>query len=271
MRKLCVNYTCGGSFNEATVTADALRLYGEGVRYVRVHISNYQDSAQVLRDLQTCAVFSSIGFYVIWGITSNNYLPEYTITTSNINDFRDAVYSYASIAPTYGVNEYVVGNEEELHNDGVTVLDNDIVVALLSWAATAKTNFGGIVSTNHSQGADSIWTQKGNFDRMGTNLYWDGDKDLFISRLLTNVSRFGDNLYIAEYGPYSDWSDETDDERIEADIVRKMRESMDKNGVTEYYFFTYVNRTDSDKFAARESDESYRQMWGFATSQRRWI
>lgn len=273
MRHPAINYTCGSTFIYSIVHSDALRIWNEGGRVVRVHISNWQDSAQILRDLQTCAVFAALGFYVIWGITSNNYLPQYTITTSNIQDFEDAVIEYAAVAPLYGVSEYVAGNEEELHNDGTTVSDNDMVVRILTWAAPCKAAFGGTVSTNFSQGAESIWTDKGLFDRIGINLYLDGDAETFLSRLRTAVSRWGSLVYLSEYGPWANWANSSNDERIDEMLTRKMRRYIRKNGVRQEdaIFFTYVNRTDSDSFAALEANGTYRLLYNGATSDRRWI
>jgi hypothetical protein len=255
-------------------------LIANGITNLRVDIPDYQDVAWSKANVPKAIVK---GAKVTWGVSSNRFNnPAYMITAANWPAYRQGILDAAAWAQLNGVYEFQLGNEEEYHVDGTTMLAAhnpatpsvpDIITNLKSVATDIKQNSiytrGNIsYSCFHENINDWISVGKGDIDILASNVYmaWgvNNNPQPWKSEIDNLVKAFGTGgTYITEFGPNSSglkyWSpDQVENEAADAAAVKTELDYIKSVGITRADYYEYID----DDFGARKiSDGNYRQLW----------
>jgi len=205
------------------------------------------------------------GAQVIWGVESSGV----TLTSSNWDDFADAVLAAAQWAQDNGVYEFQIGNEEELHNDDDTLTDAQLFTNLKVLATAVQAIFtNGNVSYSCDPDYISDWIAagKGDLDILACNIYMGGDGwyeapwEYWIDIL---VNAFGvDGTYLTEFSlSWSSLDDYSADEVVQATALTEMIEYIKASGMTRALFFCYKDPPWLSGFGALKIDGTYRLLW----------
>jgi len=213
------------------------------------------------------AIISAItkGAQVIWVVQSGGV----TLTSSNWDDYADAVKAAALWAQNNGIYEFQLGNEEEMHNDDDTLTDAQLIINLKVLATEVQAIFtNGNVSYTCDPDYISNWVTagKGDIDILASNIYMGGDGwyeapwEYYIDIL---VNAFGvDGTYLTEFAPSaSSLDDYSPDEAIQAVAVTEMIEYIKASGMTRAIYFCYKDPPWLSGFGARKDDGTYRLLW----------
>lgn len=233
------HFTGGGSsFNQTVVDADMAYLYSKGVRYIRVAMTSANYATNVADTKSVALRAKAAGMYVIWGLTVQN-----PITPTNWTAYKAAWDANASWANANGIDEFSLGNEEELHNDDISPTDTTIRSDIRAGATTLKASYPSLNLSYQSSGGsshESTWVSegKGGLDRIGFNEY--DTINNFTSRLATLYAGFGSNVDITEWSSLTlgiaDWSG--DSRRFAREISDRFKIIKD-SGIGRAYYFTY--------------------------------
>ena len=216
------------------------------------------------------AVISAItkGAKVIWVVQSGSV----TLTSSNWDDYADAILAAAQWAQDNGVFEFQLGNEEEMHNDDTTLTDVQLRINLKFLATDVQEIFtNGNISYSCSQNSVDSWIAigKGDIDILASNIYMGGEGSYGNSwkTAITNlVNVFGaDGTYLTEFGPsWSSLDDYSTDEAVQATAVTEMIEHIKASGMTRALYFCYTNPGWLSGFEVLKTDGTYRLLWNQA-------
>jgi hypothetical protein len=199
-----------------------------------------------------------------------------TLTSSNWDDYADAVLDAAQWAQDNGVYEFQLGNEEEMHNDDTTLTDAQVRDNFKSVATDAQEIFtrGNISYSCSARSIDiDSWIAIGkeDIDILASNVYMGGEGyyNNGWETLITNlVNAFGaDGTYLTEFGPsWTSLDDYSTDEAEQTAAVAEMIEYIKASGMTRALFFCYEDPTwlSGDIFGARKDDGTYRLLWNQA-------
>jgi hypothetical protein len=197
------------------------------------------------------------GAHIIWGVESGAV----TLTSSNWNDYANAVLAAAQWAQDNGVYEFQLGNEEEYHNDDTTLTDAQLIANLKSLATSVQAIFTNGKVSYSCWGAkidDWITAGKGDIDILASNIYMGGDDEW--KTLITNlVNAFGsDGTYLTEFGPsWVSLDDYSIDEAVQAAAVTEEIDYIKASGMTRAIFFCWKG----DDFGVVKDDGTYRLLW----------
>lgn len=127
-----------GTATYSTAYNQLLYMKSYGINKIRIHLPDSQDSAQVTRDLLFVQAAKALGFsYTMFGGSSNSFNnPAYALSQRNWPTFVANQTALCQQAVAIGVDEFQVGNEEELHTffaSSLTVSAN--VATLVTTAA----------------------------------------------------------------------------------------------------------------------------------------
>jgi len=214
------------------------------------------------------AIISAItkGAQVIWGVQSGST----TLTSSNWDDYADAVLEAAQWAQDNGVYEFQLGNEEEAHNDNITLTDAQLITNLKAVATDVQAIFtNGKVSypCYYSNISDWVTAGRGDIDIIASNIYANGDWQGLTDDLVTG---FGvDHTYLSEFGLSSvSLDDYSEDEAVQAAAVTEMIEYIKASGMTRAIWFCYKDPPWLSGFGAIKDDGTYRLLWHQALASR---
>ena len=236
---------------------------------LRIDIPDYQDTIWLEQSKATVIRTVAKGAKVIWGISSNalNNV-DYTITAENWSTFRQAILDAAQWAEDNGVYEFQIGNEEELHVDGETMTETQIITNLKSVATDVKKIFtNGKISYSCYGNYIPDWISggKGSIDLLATNIYRGGSgryNDDWKTLITNLINAFGpDGTYITEFNlSWSSIDDYSTDEAVQAVGVTEMIEYIKASGITRAFYYTWKN----DEFGVVKGDGTYRLLWNQA-------
>lgn len=106
-------------YSEPLNEAENLARLTELRKYVsklRLVLPDYDDTSAVARTKAAVIQAKNLGFYVVYGTSSNpNNYPTRVITSRNIATFNAAMLDFAAWCEANGVDEMSIGNEEEEH------------------------------------------------------------------------------------------------------------------------------------------------------------
>lgn len=111
---LAVNYPPTPAVNQIP---DFSLLKNVGISKIRISAPDYEDAGYIADSRAAVLKAKSYGFYVLYGVSSNSLNNgDYAITVHNWADYVTGATAEAIWAQANGVDEFEVGNEEEVHN-----------------------------------------------------------------------------------------------------------------------------------------------------------
>jgi len=232
---------------------------------IRIHMADWAYPTDVTFTKTAALAAMAKGFDVIWGVGSSNT----TLTAANWNSYVTAVKGYAAWAEANGVYEFLIGNEEERHNDDTTLTDAQLRTNLRALATSIQVIFtNGDVGYGNSCEFLSDWITegRGDIDQLSWMIYmneanWKTNIDSIVAAFRT------DHTYINEFnvdsGGYSYYSL---DEAIQAAGITEMLEYIKASGITRAFFFCYAIPPwyEEDTFEVFKEDGTYRLLWNQA-------
>jgi len=247
-------------------------ILANGFEEIRIDIPDYQNTTVLNKSKATVINAVAKGAKVIWGVSSNALNnADYTITAENWPTFRQAILDAAQWAQDNGVFEFQLGNEEELHVDGITITADDIITNLKSVATDVKAIFtNGNVSYSCWGGSIDDWITagKGDIDILASNIYKGGEDyygDDWKTLIANLINAFGsDGTYITEFNlSWSSLNDYSTDEAVQATALTEMIEYIKASGMTRALYFAWRDDL-GNCFGVVKEDGTYRQLWNQA-------
>jgi hypothetical protein len=254
---------------------DALLL--AGFTQIRLDVPSYYDDAAIALSLGSVDIAVTAGAKVIWGVASDaDHLLTHTIWHAASTGYAAKVLAAAASAQSHGVYEFLIGNEEELHNDpGFT--DADVRTHLLELATTVQGTFtNGNVSYSMNEDSVDAWVTitkagiAGKIDLLGINCYR-GVSGAFGSNwktITTNlINEFGaEHTYVSELGPSAlGLADYSADEAVQATALAEMIAYIKSLGITRAFYFDYYGDARQygppEDFGVLKTNGTYRQLW----------
>lgn len=237
-------------------------LLANGFTQIRITISDFNlpDDVDIAKGKVLIAIAK--GANATWGIGCSNI----TLTAANWDSYRNVVLAQAQWAQDNGVYEFVIGNEEERHNDDTTITDAQVRNNIRSLATEVKAIFtNGQVTYGNACLFLTDWINEGmgDLDQIGWMVY--GDED-WLNNVDTIISAFGtDRAYINEWNVDSGgyYQVPTRTEADEAIIITEMLGYFKVKGITRTFFFLYSIPFwyQENSFEVRKTDGTYRQLW----------
>ena len=237
-------------------------LLANGFTQIRIHIADAFHSKNVDITKEAALAAMAKGFNVLWGAGSSRT----TLTAANWNSYVNAVKGYAAWAEANGVYEFLIGNEEERHNDDTTLTDAQLRTNLRALATSVQSIFTkGDVGYSNSCEFLSDWLieGRGEIDQLSWMVYM--DETNWKTNIDSIIAAFGTNhTYINEFnldsGGYSYYSL---DEAIQAAGISKMLKYIKASGITRAFFFCYTIPPwyEEDTFEVLKEDGTYRLLW----------
>ena len=248
--------------------SDIDTILANGFTELRIDIPDYQNTLWLNDSKATVISAIAKGAKVIWGVSSNAYNnTDYTITAENWPTFRQAILDAAQWAEDNGVFEFQLGNEEELHVDGTTMTEAQIIINLKSVAIDVKAIFtNGKVSYSCWQESIDDWITagKGDIDILASNVYMSGItfNDNWKSKITNLVNAFGvDGTYITEFNlSSSSLDDYSTDEVIQAAGITEMIEYIKASGIKKALYFAWKDDGETH-LGALKADNTFRLLW----------
>jgi hypothetical protein len=246
-------------------------ILANGFEELRIDIPDYQNAIWLNDSKATVTRAIGKGAKVIWGVSSNALNnTDYTITAENWPTFRQAILDAAQWAQDNGVFEFQLGNEEELHIDGTTMTEAQIIINLKSVAIDVKAIFtNGNVSYSCWQESINDWITagKGDIDILASNIYIGGTTfdDTWKTNITNLVNTFGvDGTYLTEFNlSWSSLDDYSTDETVQAAALTEMIEYIKASGMTRAFYFTWKDDGEAH-FGVVKADGTYRLLWNQA-------
>ena len=247
-------------------------ILANGFEEIRIDIPDYQNTTVLNNSKATVINAVAKGAKVIWGVSSNALNnADYTITAENWPTFRQVILDAAQWAQDNGVFEFQLGNEEELHVDGITITADDIITNLKSVATDVKAIFtNGNVSYSCWGGSIDDWITagKGDIDILASNIYKGGEDyydDGWETLIANLINAFGsDGTYITEFNlSWSSLNDYSTDEAVQATALTEMIEYIKASGMTRALYFAWRDDL-GNCFGVVKEDGTYRQLWNQA-------
>lgn len=240
-------------------------LITNGFTQIRINMTDWAVPKDV--DVTKTAALAAIakGFDVIWGVGSSLS----TLTAANWNSYVTAVKGCAAWAEANGVYEFLLGNEEERHNDDTTLTDAQLRTNLRTLATSVQAIFtNGDVGYGNSCEFLSDWITegRGDIDQLSWMFYM--NEANWRDNINDIIANFGaDHTYINEFnldsGGYSYYSL---DEAVQAAGISKMLKYIKASGITRAFFFCYTIPPwyEEDTFEVLKEDGTYRLLWNQA-------
>lgn len=178
------------TYPTAQVTSD-IAFWSNYCGCVRIALCQYADTNGINNTKTAALAFKAAGFYVSWGITAGS-----NQTLNSWNTFVSNLPTYAAWAQANGMDEFMLGNEEDFHNNSGNVTSAQVRSDLKGAVAGVKAVFSRIVSYCFDQGSLSAWNSigPGSIDMMGINVYSD------IQNVINNhITDFGSKAFISEW------------------------------------------------------------------------
>ena len=227
------------------------------------HLAYYDNADWLANSKAKIINWVAKGAKVVWGVTSNT-----TITSTNWEDFEDAIISAATWAQANGVYEFQIGNEEETRVDGTTLTTEQIQANLKSVATDVQAIFtNGNVSYTcaYMHIPDWITAGKGDMDILAANIYRGGGgyyDDQWKTQIDSLVNAFGvDGTYLTEFSlSGSALEDYSEDEEVQVAAVTEMIDYIKASGMTRAIYFALKDDGDAH-FGAIKNDGTYRLLW----------
>lgn len=209
---------------------------------IRVYHNPYTNAGMIPADvsLNICknvvSIAKSLGFYVIWIENRDSGV----FTESNWEDYRNKVILDAKEAMLVGADEFFVGNEISLHNDGSPGYDDtNLPIKIKNLAQDCSENFP------YKKGYQDGWWKKwswtnaglGNLDTISFTIY-ENQKD-FEEHVVDIFKRFKNKASIGEYSTQSIFSSEGSDEEEWARKIGQRTKILKNSGLLEVYYFCW--------------------------------
>lgn len=246
-------------YDSTQVTTDLTFLKSVGVTKLRIAFPTFDSSSlAAIQALVQQAL--SMGFYVIWGVTTGG--PGTTATRWAA--FKNFVIG--TLIPWFQLQanarlECSLGNEEELHCDGTTLTVSTVIQDISSLAATAKQQYTyGPVSYQSPGGFFTQWQTNGvgTLDRLGFNYYNLAAKGLQASAAGV-ATAFPNVGYISEWGTPGGFLD-FPNEALWHDVLGAQVAALATVGIDAYYF-CYRDGSfgmPANKWAIKLTDDNFR-------------
>jgi len=228
-------------------------LLANGIDEVRIDIPSWENTAYIAGSKDAVIAAVAKGLKVTWGLTSD----ETVLTTSNWDDYCDAVETAAAWAQANGVYEFQIGNEEIDHIDDITMIYSDLIVAMKALATDVQAIFtNGNVSYSCTYLGIGVWVAagRGDIDIIASNVYspnvgWQDDIDDL-------VEGFGaEHTYLTEFNYLNA---ETEEEQAEG--ITEMLEYIKDSGMTRATFFYWKDYA-GGYYGVLTTEDVYRQVW----------
>jgi hypothetical protein len=246
-------------------------LLTNGFTQLRIGVTYWAEANAIAITKSAITIAVSKGAEVIWGVGSGAG----TITAANWLGYRQAILDNAQWAQDNGVYEFQLGNEEEVHVDGITITGDQMITNLKKVATEVKQIFtNGSISYSYGWGYDDKWISqgKGDVDILAHNMYMGGNGSYnypWKQEITKLINAFGiDGFYLTEFGPsYSAIEDYSTDEAVQAQAVTEMIEYIKASGMERAIFFCYYDDSQPfgpEGFGVVKTDGNYRLLWNQA-------
>ena len=237
-------------------------LLAAGFTQIRIHMADWTYPTDVTVTKTAALAAIAKGFDVLWGVGSSNT----TQTSSNWDDYVTTLEAAAAWAQANEIYEFLIGNEEERHNNDTTLTDAQLRTNLRALATSVQTIFtNGDVGYGNSCEFLSDWITegRGDIDQLSWMVYM--DEANWKTNIDSIVAAFGaDHAYISEFnvdsGGYVYYSE---NEAVQAAGVTEMLEYFKASGITRAFFFCYTIPPwyEEDTFEVLKEDGTYRLLW----------
>jgi hypothetical protein len=254
-------------------------LLAAGFEWIRIGGADATETANVAQTQIAALAAKNKGFKVIFCVNAS----EHTLTAANWNAHATAVKGYATWAENNSMDEFCFGNEEENHNDKVTLTNAQVRtnIRALATEVQALYTIGDVTYSNAIWGQDEsdilanwISEGKGDIDQIGWFCYrdlGDPDFDYWMSTIDDITAEWTpDEAYISEFnldsGGYEWWADkfpELGDEEGEAIGITELIAYLRSKGISRAFFFYHTDPGwyGADAYECLKEDDTYRLLW----------
>lgn len=245
------NHLLGGIIDINQVNDDLDELWSNGIRNLRIALSNYTYIPGVDATKQAALLAKGKGFYVMWGVSHKQPLSD-----SNWQDYANAVLSASQWAKDNELNEFQVGNElDATWNAQITVTDIIGKIHALADQITGITTSFSIAQD--SRESEWITRGKGNLSHLCYNVYGSNFDDF--KNKITNLKNAFPDIVITEWNLFHAWSGFPPANEQKAKIQERYN-FLETQGLT-HYFFTYrgdPNESSGEAFALKRPNGELR-------------
>lgn len=259
---------------EAMIHQQCSLIQGLGINKVRINMPNFLTQNQNVNFRNALFNFGNIahntyGMYVIMGYEAA------PLTAANAANFKTQMRAGAVMAASYGIDEWTVGNEEDLFS---TLSATDLRTTIQDVCQTIKVtdSFPGTVSTAITTNVyDSQWKgDVGNWSaymKLNLHIYGIYNNAHFNSYADRVVGELGaDNVYCGEFGVDGGRTNFANDETWVKEIKRRMQRLQNKGWQSYYYFAYSVFDSSNDIWSAfRYTDQTHTTLLWELTNSRR--
>lgn len=256
------------------VTADLQFLKSAGVTRLRMAYPVWNNTGGAIASCQALVQHAlSMGFYVVWGVVLQS-----PANATQLESFKN--YMFGTVAPwaqsLQNPNfELAVGNEEELHCDGITLTIATVISELSALAAAVRSVYTyGPVSYQASILHITQWSAQGvaNLDRIGFNCYSRSAAGAAFQAGLI-AAAFPGKAYVSEWGTGSGFAD-FQNETAWRDVIYGQRKAWQASGLPDAYYFAYRDGSfglPADRWAVKTVGGQFRAMAPWLLGLRPWF
>lgn len=217
---------------------DAKELWDQGIRHIRIGVSNYSWENINLHVLAAIELYKSYGFTVEAGATRIGGL-----TSANWQAYHDGIVAFAVRCEALGLDTFIIGNELELQIDGTTLTRSQLWTNCLALAVDVAAVFSRKVVLNITETYVSEWVALksspglGALD-IGVNVYGSSPSDTsnFTSKVNAIVSGLGNDGYISEWAPYWNWSNVPFNPELQKQYTEQRYKILKGSGIKRAFF-----------------------------------
>ncbi len=239
------DYACYNSNAECIKQLTVLKDLG--ITKVRVNLPIYlteSENASFRNQLRlVCTTAKSMGFYVIWGYNA------FPLNSGNRANFETQLRAGALWAAANGIDEWQVGNEEDL-NTGYTQAALRTALKEVCTAVKVTDGFPGIVSTAITTNVFAAWEADNaawtSYMKLNLHIYGGLSASHFNTYATQARNTLGDNVYCGEYSCDSGRLAFSNDFEWGREMRRRTKLLQDNNWSSYYYFAYAVNGGDEE-------------------------
>lgn len=250
------------SRTDAEIDTDLTRMGQKSNKRIKIYFNPY-NQANLANCKNICAKAKTAGFYVIWNENNDNT----TLTDANWSTYSDLVIADAIEAEDSGADEFLVGNEISIHNNGDSGFSDGTLPIRIKQLVTDCIGFLGTKSYQEGWWKKDDWNNAGlgSLSKIYFTIYeTEADFETYVNDIF---DKFGTNAIIGEWstqltmavsagGDEADWQDQ----------LLTRQKILDEIGLTHFIFCyrdTGVNNNNMGfglwKFTVDEAND----IWNF--------
>lgn len=228
---------------------------------MRVSLCQFEDNNGIDNTKTLALAAKAAGFYVSWGVTAGSGM-----TLAKWNLFISRLPTYAAWAQANGIDEFMLGNEEDLHNNPANVSSATVRSNILSAVAGVRVVYAGNISYSFSQENLDAWgaLNTSGISPMTMNVY--DNFDNFKQLIVDHIGYFGNRAQLSEWGaehPFIGMAMTNEQYRVE---LKARQDYIDSKGI-KAYFFTFDDNGVDGQWGIKDSTGHFRPAISALTGQ----